>query len=341
MAEVTQSNEITSSIAVQNSGHVKGDDIGIAATIINGNITQANDNGIDNNSTGDVTAPLSNSLQSIQLNQLNKVDGSSIVITNSGVVEGGNVGILAAYDTEGTNLQLNTTLNQNLNVSGISQSIESIQDNIFGVNDTISISNSGKVFGGPNSGSVFGGNFGILAVGPIVDISNTGLVYAFAQGADASATGIGVVAADTTITNRGGTIWAGISTDGGSTIQRGLAIDTVNIAGLIQLQGTGHIYGDINIASGNTIEVTEGKTFFEGTINGADGTLDIFDGGELVLCQEGWTAACDPNGWGDANWDPQQGIGGPSWLHRVRQHDYRQVREGIGVLADLVRATFG
>ena len=120
-----------------------------------------------------------------------------------------------------------------------------------------------------------------------------------------------MVAVETTITNRGGTIWAGISTDGGSTIHRGIAIDTVNKAGLIQLQGTGHIYGDINIASGNTIEVTDGKTFFEGTIKG-NGTLDIFDGGELVLCQEGWTAACDPNGWGDANWDPQQGVGGPS-----------------------------
>ena len=309
---VTQSNEITSSIAVENSGQVKGDDIGIAATIINGNITQANDSGIENNSTGVVTAPLSNALQSIQSNQLNKVNGSSIVITNSGVVEGGNVGILAAYDTEGTNLQPNTTLNQNLNVSGIPQSIVSTQDNFFGTNDTISISNSGKVFGGPNSGSVFGGNFGILAVGPLVDVTNTGLVHAFAQGADASATGIGVIAAETTITNSGGTIWAGISTDGGSTIQRGLAIDTVNSAGLVQLQGTGHIYGDINLASGNTIEVTEGKTFFEGTINGADGNLDIFNGGKLVLCQEGWTAACDPNGWSGANWDPQKGVGGPS-----------------------------
>ena len=58
--------------------------------------------------------------------------------------------------------------------------------------------------------------------------------------------------------------------------------------------------------------MTDGKTFFEGTINGADGTLDIFDGGKLVLCQEGWTAACDPKGWGDANWDPQQGVEDPS-----------------------------
>ena len=31
-----------------------------------------------------------------------------------------------------------------------------------------------------------------------------------------------------------------------------------------------------------------------------------------MLCQEGWTDACDPNGWGDANWDPQQGVDGPS-----------------------------
>ena len=177
-AEVTQSNEITSSIAVQNSGHVEGDDIGIAATIINGDITQTSDSEIANNSTGDVTVtgPLSNSLQSIQLDQLNKVDGSSIVIANKGVVEGGNVGILAAYDTEGTNLQQNTTLSHNFNISAISQSIVANQDNIFGTNDTISIRNSGKVFGGPNSGSVFGGNFGILAVGPIVDVSNTGLV---------------------------------------------------------------------------------------------------------------------------------------------------------------------
>ena len=34
-AEVDQSNQITSSIAVENSGHVEGDNIGIAATIIN------------------------------------------------------------------------------------------------------------------------------------------------------------------------------------------------------------------------------------------------------------------------------------------------------------------
>src|SRR5262249_36925119 len=28
--------------------------------------------------------------------------------------------------------------------------------------------------------------------------------------------------------------------------------------------------------------------------------------------QEGWANACDPNGWGNANWDPQKGVNGPS-----------------------------
>jgi outer membrane autotransporter protein len=218
---------------------------------------------------------------------------------------------LVSHATVGASSQTNTSSIQNSNVSKIPQSIGSLEGNVFGESDTITIANSGNVFGGPNSDSVLG----ILALGPIVDINNTGLVHAYSQGPDASATGIGVVAAKTTITNRAGTIWAGFSTDDGSTIQRGIAIDTVNVAGLIQLQGTkadGHIYGDINIARGNTIEVTEGKTFFEGTINGAEGTLDVFDGGGLVLCQEGWTDSCDPNGWGDANWDPQQGLDGPS-----------------------------
>src|SRR5262249_45516859 len=33
-----------------------------------------------------------------------------------------------------------------------------------------------------------------------------------------------------------------------------------------------------------------------------------------VLCQEGWQGACDPNGWGNANYDPQQGVNGPSFV---------------------------
>ena len=33
-----------------------------------------------------------------------------------------------------------------------------------------------------------------------------------------------------------------------------------------------------------------------------------------MLCQEGWQGACDPNGWGNANYDPQQGVNGPSFV---------------------------
>src|SRR5262249_54838197 len=87
-----------------------------------------------------------------------------------------------------------------------------------------------------------------------------------------------------TVTNDGGTISASFSTDGGLTIHRGIAIDTTNDTALIQLKGTqgdGHIFGDIDLAPGDTIEVTQGKTFFDGTIHGASpGTLlDIFDNG--------------------------------------------------------------
>jgi outer membrane autotransporter protein len=112
-------------------------------------------------------------------------------------------------------------------------------------------------------------------------------------------------------------------TDDGSNIQRGIAVDTSSVValpgqlgGLIQLQGTnfaGHIFGDILISPEDAIEVTNGTTFLDGNIDGFnDGTLDIFDGGKLVLCQEGWSGACDPNGWGDANYDPQLGGNLPS-----------------------------
>jgi uncharacterized protein with beta-barrel porin domain len=129
-----------------------------------------------------------------------------------------------------------------------------------------------------------------------------------------------------TITNDGGTIWSGFSTDGFVTTHHGVAIDTTNDSALIQLQGIqgdGHVFGDINIAADDTINVTQGRTWFEGTINGKAnnnamvGTLDIFDGGKLVLCQEGWANACDPSGWAAINWNPQSqaAVDGPSFVH--------------------------
>ena len=186
-----------------------------------------------------------------------------------------------------------------------------------------------------------------------MNIVNTGLIRAYAQasgGADAFATGIRIsgnrcesdlavcgqqptqeaaIAPVTTITNAGGTIWAGWSTNGGQTIYRGDAINTYDApnAVVINLQGgangnAGHIYGDIYMSDEQptAIEVTNGTTFFEGTISSGlvgelNGSLNIDQGGKLVLCQEGWQNSCDPGGWGNANWDPQSGLQGPSMVY--------------------------
>jgi uncharacterized protein with beta-barrel porin domain len=153
----------------------------------------------------------------------------------------------------------------------------------------------------------------------------------------------------TLITNDGGTIWAGQSQDGGATIQRGNAINTAGIKSLgitpapnpvvIQLEGTtqpGHIFGDIIIQAHDEIDVLNGKTFFDGIINNPNkaadynslstgypfvGTVNIQPGGELVLCQEGWTKACDAGAkaWasaaqGGAAYDPANGANGPAYV---------------------------
>ena len=97
-AKTTQSNKITSSIAVKNSGHVEAPDTGsvtdagIAATIVNFGITQNNSNDIVTNNSGDVTA--NSFTQSAEVDQSNQIT-SSIAIGNSGHVEGDNIGIAA------------------------------------------------------------------------------------------------------------------------------------------------------------------------------------------------------------------------------------------------------
>ena len=225
-ANTHQSNEITSNIAITNSGKLEASKTGIAAMITNADITQINFGAITVDAGADVNA--NNFTQSAKANQRNDVT-SNIAIINSGLVEGGDIGVLAQITDQLIN-QINFSQNTLSALSG-------------NMTDAITVM---------NSGSIFGGRFGIAAVGSNVNISNTGLVHAYAPDSSASATGIGVTAAEANITNRGGTIWAGFSTDGGATIHRGVAIETINPA-VIQLQGTeadGHIYGDINIGSG-------------------------------------------------------------------------------------------
>ena len=300
-AKVRQSNTIDANIDIDNSGHVEGDNIGINAEITGNDFSQANSAAVVTGNSGAV----STESFTAKVRQSNRVD-NTIKIDNSGTIKGGDIGINAVI-AGNTSVQANiadVVTDNSGAFSTDSFTAKVRQSNTIDANIDID-----------NSGSVFGGTLGILAIGGITDITNTGLIHAYAQGPNASATGI-EVGGLATIKNNGGTIWAGSSTDGGATIHRGVAIDTGDFATL-QFQGTqadGHIYGDIDIASG-AIEVTDGKTFFEGTINSPGnqiGSLDIFDGGKLVLCQESWTDSCDPNGWGNADWDPQQGVDGPS-----------------------------
>jgi trimeric autotransporter adhesin len=310
-AEAHQTNAVTSSIAITNAGQVNAGDIGISATITNADITQINFNTITVDSSGDVNA--NNSAQSAELDQRNDIT-SSIAIVNNGLVKGSDIGIFAQ------------TTSELIDQFDVSPAALSALPNDLDV-QLIDISQANKLVDSitiTNSGSVFGGSFGIAAAGGTANIANTGLVRAYAQDPNAAPTGIGVIAAETTITNRAGTIWAGFSTDGGANIHRGVAIENASAGAHIQLQGTeadGHIYGDINIASSTTIETTQGKTWFEGTINGIEGALEIFGGGKLVLCQEGWISSCDANAW-DTNWDPQEGADQPSlvFIDTLRVH---------------------
>ena len=168
----------------------------------------------------------------------------------------------------------------------------------------------------------------------------TGILISSQKGIDPPGT--------TTVVNDGGTIWAGTSQDGGKTIQRGNAINTTGVSALdipsapngvvIQLQGTsqaGHIFGDILIGSNDEVDVFGGKTFFDGILNNPNkmsqvvpsagypfvGAFNIESGGKLVLCQEGWTGACDSGaaewanaGPGGLGYNPATANNGPAYL---------------------------
>jgi uncharacterized protein with beta-barrel porin domain len=132
-------------------------------------------------------------------------------------------------------------------------------------------------------------------------IKNKGVVSAYAEGAMAQATGIGLNAsgmvvsalppppAVATIENHGD-IWAGISTDGGETILRGNAINTENAWNaatiLLENNSPANIFGNIVISDDDQIIVQNGTTKFDGVINPdmmLEGSLTIRSKGKLVM----------------------------------------------------------
>ena len=127
-------------------------------------------------------------------------------------------------------------------------------------------------------------------------VTNSGTLTASAIGATAQAYGIrvtggGVGAGTVTITNSG-TITARDSADGGTTWTHGIAIDTTATPSpaVIDLNGRGtaaaSIYGDIDVAATDTINVGNGITTLDGAVNGDGGlrgTLNVLAGGTLTL----------------------------------------------------------
>ncbi len=137
-----------------------------------------------------------------------------------------------------------------------------------------------------------------------VTLTNTGTitVSAITNGAPASATGIRVLdfldspvlpgEEDVfTLVNNGGTITARESINSGASFTHGLAIDTSGAPNpsVIRLQGAGSIYGDIDVAAGDTITVSAGETKLDGVINPGgelEGALSIASGGALYLADQ-------------------------------------------------------
>src|SRR4029079_14212486 len=106
-----------------------------------------------------------------------------------------------------------------------------------------------------------------------------------------------------TFTNDGGDLVVRQSQDGGKSWKHGMAIDVISAsnAGVINFVGNGSIYGNIAIQTGDELNIKDGKSYFDGTINptfvplggvsGVDldtglhgvGTLNIKEGGNLIL----------------------------------------------------------
>jgi len=129
-------------------------------------------------------------------------------------------------------------------------------------------------------------------------VINKGNLHVAAIGATPVAVGIQITALSSltatglgtgTVVNDGGALFAGVSTDGGITFTRGVAIDVTGAPNTtnIDLKGTaqdGDIYGDINVVAGDTITVSSGRTIFDGVINDSGalvGTLNIAADGIL------------------------------------------------------------
>ncbi|MCF2515925.1 autotransporter outer membrane beta-barrel domain-containing protein [Sphingomonas sp. G124] len=174
------------------------------------------------------------------------------------------------------------------------------------------IDNSGDflvaaVAGGPLDATALATGLDIVAGSADFSISNSGSIVVSAEASAGFAEAVGIrvtdnggigfdAASDIVITNDGGSIIVRQSNDGGETWLRGTAIDTsaAPSRAVLNLVGDGSIYGNIDVAAGDIINVGGGETWFDGIINpecqlGAcgQGTLNIGSGGALFLRHDG------------------------------------------------------
>ena len=163
-----------------------------------------------------------------------------------------------------------------------------------------------------------------LASGSIdATVTNSGSIMIeaiSASGGDASAVGIlatdsGIVGDGTaTLTiNNSGDLIVRQSTDGGTTWQRGTAIDlsTAPNQSIVNLLGGGVIYGDVALQDGDQVNVQNGATYFNGIINpsfvpaggltAADLDSGLFGVAALSVRNGGMLIIGDPHLTGPAN----------------------------------------
>ena len=160
-------------------------------------------------------------------------------------------------------------------------------------------------------------NTGTINVDAVTAKGGPATAYGIRVESDGTATPAG--AGDIVITNNGGTIRVRQSTDGGTTWQRGMAIDVSaapnnSVINLLGGSAGGNIYGDIAVQAGDTINVQNGKTVFDGIVNPGCmpaagpsgialdtaalpacgvGTLNVDTGGNLELVSHNPVAAMD------------------------------------------------
>lgn len=165
---------------------------------------------------------------------------------------------------------------------------------------TGTVSNSGKITVTASAPSGSAHAIGVQFNGDVntVTFTNTGEINVLAKGST-TATGIGFGASTNfantatpsisdviTIVNDGGSISAMI--DSGGTLDYGTAINALGAPSpvMIDLQGGGSVAGNILIDNDDSIFVNNGKTFFEGTVNGnatLEGALTVGSSGTFSM----------------------------------------------------------